>query len=296
MVGVRCKPFPHVRLDPRSVSLDFVVSSAGAANGGGYDALLRFSPDGHPRGNFGAKAGISDPRGLRVSREGHHLYVNTGTRVVLLDEDGSAIASIGTSELELGGANLGPDGRYYATARRTRSLVAFTSDLRRQLPALPPSAVAFPRGFAFAPDGRLFFSNGVAPTGEGDNTIALYSASMELMKRRFVEDPELSPLDLTLEANGNIVVSSEFPFAAPNARSTIREYDGQTGRLVRVLDPGPTFRRPRGLRFAPDGRLFCVGEDEVIAFDFRHGKSLGAVVHLPRLNGQAIEFFPGVPT
>ena len=36
------------------VSLGFVVSSAGRANGGGYDALLRFSVDGHAQGNFGA--------------------------------------------------------------------------------------------------------------------------------------------------------------------------------------------------------------------------------------------------
>jgi hypothetical protein len=274
--------------------LDFVVSSAGGANGG-LNALLRFSPDGRAQGDFGAKAGITDPRGLHVSGDRRHLYVNSSDRVVMLGADGIAVASIATHELDLGGANLGPDGQYYATSRSTRTLVAFTAELTRQVSSLPPSSVSFPRGFAFAADGRLFFSSGVAPSGQGDNTIALFSASMELTQRRFVEDSELSPLDLTIAPNGNIVVSSEFPFGAPDARATIREYESTTGQLLRVLDAGPTFHRPRGLRFAADGRLFCVGEDEVVAFDFERGTSLGPVVRLPRLNGQAIEFFPTVP-
>ena len=274
------------------LSLGFVVSSAGRANGGGYDALLRFSPDGHALGNFGAKVGITDPRGLCVSADRRRLYVNTADRVVMLGADGSATAAIDCRELDLGGANLGRDGRFYATSRSTRTIVAFTADLTHQVPALAPSLVSFPRGFAFAADGRLFLSSGAAPSGDGDNTIALFSSSLESTRRRFVEDSELSPLDLTIAPNGNVVVSSEFPFGAPNARATIREYDHNTGRLVRVLDAGPMFRRPRGLRFAPDGRLFCVGEDEVVAFDFEAGKSLGAVIRLPRLNGQAIEFFP----
>ncbi len=144
---------------------------------------------------------------------------------VMLGADGSATAEIDCRELDLGGANLGPDGRYYATSRSTRTLVAFTAELTHHVPALPRSSVSFRRGFAFAGDGGLFFSSGVAASGEGDNTIALFSSSMELTRRRFVEDSELSPLDLTIAPNGNIVVSSEFPFGAPSARATIREYD-----------------------------------------------------------------------
>ncbi|WP_133303119.1 hypothetical protein [Cupriavidus lacunae] len=51
------------------------------------------------------------------------------------------------------------------------------------------------------------------------------------------------------------------------------------------------FRRPRGLRFGPNGHLYCVARDAVVAFDYDSGYCFGAVVHHPRLNGQAVEFF-----
>ncbi len=53
------------------------------------------------------------------------------------------------------------------------------------------------------------------------------------------------------------------------------------------------FARPRGLRFGSDGRLFCVGRDHVIAFDFFTGTYLGVAVQLPRLNGQALVLWDG---
>jgi hypothetical protein len=40
-----------------------------------------------------------------------------------------------------------------------------------------------------------------------------------------VRDPELSPLDLFIAPSGNIVVSSEHPFGAANAMTTVSEYD-----------------------------------------------------------------------
>jgi len=76
--------------------------------------------------------------------------------------------------------------------------------------------------------------------------------------------------------------------------TTIREYDLETGTLVRVFSPDGQvdLRRPRGLRFGSDGALYCVAQDEVVAFDFARGTCLGAVVKFPRLYGQAVAFFP----
>jgi hypothetical protein len=106
--------------------------------------------------------------------------------------------------------------------------------------------------------------------------------------------PQAKPLDLKLAPNGNIAVASEWPFGAADAVSSVREYDPATGQLVRVLVPERSveFRRPRGLRFGPGGRLYCVGEDHVVAFDFRTGSFVGPVVHLARLNGQALVLVP----
>jgi hypothetical protein len=99
---------------------------------------------------------------------------------------------------------------------------------------------------------------------------------------------------LALAPNGNIMVASEWPFGAADAVSSVREYDPASGQLVRVLAPERSvgFRRPRGLRFGPDGRLYCVGEEHVVAFDFATGSFAGPVVHLARLNGQALVLVP----
>ena len=90
------------------------------------------------------------------------------------------------------------------------------------------------------------------------------------------------------------MVASEWPFGAPDAVSSVREYDPVTGELVRVFVPEPSvgFNRPRGLRFGRGGRLYCVGQDHVVAFDFRTGSFVGPVAHLARLNGQALVLVP----
>jgi DNA-binding beta-propeller fold protein YncE len=159
---------------------------------------------------------------------------------------------------------------------------------------LPEGIVPFPRGFGFGDDGRIYLSSGVAPSGEGDNTIVVFDRSGALRTRRLVNDPELSPLDLKLAPNGNVVVASEWPFGAADAVTSVREYDPATGQLVRVFAPGRSagFRRPRGLRFGPGGRLYCVGEDQVVAFDFDTGNFVGPVVQFARLNGQALVLVP----
>jgi hypothetical protein len=94
--------------------------------------------------------------------------------------------------------------------------------------------------------------------------------------------------------NGNVVVSSERPFGALDAVTTIREYDPESGRLVRVFSASDVaeFRRPRGLRFGADGH--CAAQDEVVAFDFTSGRCLGAIVRLTRLHGQALRLFSTV--
>jgi hypothetical protein len=159
---------------------------------------------------------------------------------------------------------------------------------------LPPGVVAFPRGFAFSRDGRLFLASGIGPSGEGDNTIVAFAPDRRILGSWRVEDPELSPLDLTIAPNGNILVTSERPFGAPDAVTGVREYDAVDGHLVRVFSPAgkARFRKPRGLRFGPNGdHLYSVAQDEVVAFNFETGECLGAVVQLPCLNGQALTFF-----
>ncbi len=52
------------------------------------------------------------------------------------------------------------------------------------------------------------------------------------------------------------------------------------GHLVRVFSTNRSakFRKPRGLRFDPDNNLYCVAQDEVVAFNFINGKCLGSTV------------------
>ena len=271
-----------------------LVTSASGANGAGYGKLLAFSEDGELLGLFSEDARIVDPRGLGV--DGSLLFLNTGSnRILALDGSGRVVRESGAiAGLNPGGGNFGPDGRYYVGLRGTRTIMAFAPTLDGPGdPVLPSAVVPFPRGFAFGQDGTLFLASGIGPGGEGDNTILAFSPERRIKSSWKVEDPELSPLDLAIAPNGNVVVSSEHPFAAPDAETTVREYDRTDGRLVRVLAPdrGIGFRKPRGLRFGPDGKLYCVAQDEVVVFDFVNGKCLGALVGLPGLNGQAVIFF-----
>jgi DNA-binding beta-propeller fold protein YncE len=263
-----------------------VVSSA---NGSGFGAVLAFEAE--RATDF---ATIEDPRGLHIHPAGAHLYVNSGNdRVVLVDATGTVTAATSSiAGLNPGGGVVALDGRYCVGSRTMRTIIAFPSDLHGSGEQLfPQNLVEFPRGFAFAADGRVYLASGAAAT-EARGRILVGAPHRKLDV--FVDDPELSPLDLTLAPNGNVLVSSEYPFGSPSARSTVREYDVRSGALVRVFAPDSSvsFRNPRGLRFSPDGQLCCVARDEVVAFDFEQGRCLGALVRLEKLNGQALEFFP----
>jgi len=277
--------------------MTLLVTSATGANGAGYGKVLAFADDGKPMGVFGDDSRIADPRGLGIEPVDRLLFVNSGSnRILALDRDGQVVrASRAMEGLNPGGGNFGPDGRYYVGLRGERTIMAFARQLDRAGEyILPPHFVPFPRGFAFGADGTLFLASGIGPGGEGDNTILALDPDRGMRTSWKVRDPELSPLDLAIAPNDNVVVSSEHPFGAVDAVATIREYDRTDGHLVRVLLPRNDlrFQKPRGLRFGPQGRLYCVTQDEVVAFDVETGNCLGPVVTLPGLNGQALIFFP----
>ena len=277
--------------------MPLLVTSAAGVNGDGYGALLAFDRHGRPLGAFSNDGRITDPRGLAVDQKKELLFLNSGSdRVLALDRNGKVVRDTGPiPQLDPGGGTFGPDGRYYVGLRSARTIMVLSATLNDTGERiLPPGIVPFPRGFAFSGDGALFLSSGVGPNGEGDNTIVAFAQGQNLKPSRLVSDPELSPLDLAMAPNGNIVVSSEHPFGLPDAVTSVREYGAADGHLIRVFSASGSaeFHRPRGLRFGPDGTLYCVARDEVIAFDFLSGRCLGAVVRFPRLNGQAVVLFP----
>lgn len=274
-----------------------LVTSAAGRNGEGYGALLAFDLNGKPLGAFSEDRRIDDPRGLAVDDHARLLFLNSGTnRILALDPNGGVVRDTGLIEgLDPGGGIFGPDHRYYVGLRAARSIMAFAAGLEAAgEDIIPPGIVPFPRGFAFGHDGRLFLASGIGPDGKGDDTIVTISQSGHVLSSRFVTDPGLSPLDLVVAPNGNVLVSSEHPFGASDAVTTIREYDAANGQLVRVFSANGLveFRKPRGLRFAADGNLYCVAQDEIVSFDFASGMCLGAIARFPRLNGQALAFFP----
>jgi len=271
-----------------------LVTSAGEANGGGHDAVLAFNAEGALLGPFSDDPRIVDPRGLSLHLSRELIYLNSADRVLALDRSGRVVRDSGTrADLDPGGAVFGPNDRFYVTARRRRTILGLSATLDGNAePLVPEGIIPFPRGFGFGRDGNLYLASGIGPSGEGDNTIFVFAPDTPAQPRPLVTDPELSPLDLTLTPNGQIVVASEYPFRAPDAVVTIREYNLASGDLIRVFLPDPSvkFRQPRGLRLGPQGHLYCVGEAHVVAFDFSTGDFLGPVVHLPRLHGQALVF------
>jgi DNA-binding beta-propeller fold protein YncE len=277
--------------------MPLLVTSASGENGNGYGALLAFDRNDRLVGPFSDDRRITDPRGLAVQRDEGLLFLNSGQdRVLAFNLDGKLVRDTGPVEgLNPGGGNFGPDGRYYIGLRSARTVMAFSRMLDESGECfLPVGIVPFPRGFAFGRDGRLFLASGIGPNSEGDNSIYAFPPKTHTKPYRLVNDPELSPLDLAITPNGNVVVSSEHPFGAADAVTSVREYDAADGHLVRVFTPAglAELRKPRGLRFDPEGNLYCVAQNEVVAFNFASGEFLGSPVRLRGLHGQALVFFP----
>ena len=230
-----------------------IVTSASGSNGDGYGTVLAFTPEGELMGRFSDDDRISDPRGLVLHPVSDLVYLNSGPdRILALNQAGVVTLDSGSLDgLDPGGAIFGPDGRLYVTLRRRGTVLALAASLDDQgMALLPDRVVPFPRGIGFGLDGRFYLSSGIGPSGQGENTIAVFSQDGAPIEAHLVEDPEFSPLDMTVAPNGNLVVNSEWPFGAPRAHVTVREYDPKNGRLVRVLFPDPSvgFAKPRGLR------------------------------------------------
>ncbi len=277
--------------------MTLLVTSASGTNGPGLGKILAFNPQGKLIGSFSDDDRIADPRGLGIEPSERLFFVNSGTDcIVALDPGGHVVRATSTLPgLNPGGGVFGPDGRYYVGSRTARTIMAFP----KQLDAigeyvLPVHIVPFPRGFGFGSDGTLFLASGVGPDGVGDDAIFAFASTGSAKLPWKVDDPKLSPLDLLVGPNGNIFVSSEKPFGSPDAITSVREYDAKDGRLVRVMRPGDNvqFSKPRGLRFGPDGLLYCVAKDTVVAFNSETGQCAGVVVEFPDLYGQALVFYP----
>src|SRR6202034_4459539 len=216
--------------------MPLLVTSASGASGNGFGALLAFELDGSLRGTFIDDDRIADPRGLAVDPKENLLFLNSGAdRVLAISSQGLIVRDTGRIEgLNPGGGIFGPDGRYFVGLRSARTIIALSTSLDSAIEYfLPPGIVPFPRGFAFGHDGRLFLASGIGPNGEGDNTIVAITPSDRTRPFRLVSDPDFSPLDLAIAPNGNVVVSSEYPFGAADAVTSVREYDTTDGHLVR---------------------------------------------------------------
>jgi DNA-binding beta-propeller fold protein YncE len=157
-----------------------LVTSARGGNGNGYGANLSFGPDGEFTGPYSSDPRIADPRGLSLDPSGALVYLNSGDdRMLALDLHRNVVRDSGPiPRLDPGGAEFGPDGRYYVTLRRQRTILAMPTALDGDGEyLLPEGIVAFPRGFGFRPRGRLYLASGAAPSGHGGNTIAVFDSS-----------------------------------------------------------------------------------------------------------------------
>ena len=147
---------------------------------------------------------------MAVEAEERLLFLNSADRVLAVDTAGEVVRDTGVIPgLNPGGGTFGPDGRFYAGLRSARTILTLPPDLKSGGEhALPAGIVPFPRGFGFNAEDRLFLASGIGPDGEGDDAIVAFAPGDRTRPDRLVaHDPDLSPLDLIVAPNGNVVVS-----------------------------------------------------------------------------------------
>ncbi|MGA8354007.1 MAG: hypothetical protein WB698_07570 [Solirubrobacteraceae bacterium] len=150
----------------------FLVTSAGSANGGGHDAVLAFNAEGELVGAFSDDPRIVDPRGLCIDPSGTLIYLNSVDRMLALDHSGRVVHDSGPmTDLDPGGAVFGPDGCFYVTMRRRRTILGISATLDghaepSESPFRAPNAVVTVREYdpasgdlvrVFAPDRSVNF-------------------------------------------------------------------------------------------------------------------------------------------
>lgn len=283
---------------------DILVSSAAAASGTVRDGVFRFDADtGQFEGSFVRGGEIVDPRGIRLSPDGASVVVNNGdNRILKLNANvGTLVQALpAVPGLNPGGGKFGWDGRYYVGSRTLKSVIVFDLSGKGDLSTFVDGTfVAFPRGIGISPTKELYLASGTNPaTGDGRNTILRFDGLGRLDDSFDVDDNELSPLDIEIGPNGNVFVSSEFPFGHPRALTTVREYDQQTGHLLRVFDAGVDAsgkritRMPRGVTFGPDGELYSAGADNVVRYNLVSTRLDRIVIESPDILIQSIIFIP----
>ena len=299
-------------LEGRSPSQDFIgitfdVVVTSAANNGNNAALRFDGLTGRAIGEYPNGGELTDPRDIVLAPSDETtVLINGGNDDVLRfnARDGAFLETfIEFPNLNGGGAVFGPDENYYVGARSLGAILRFdgtTGDFIDEF--IPSNLVDFPRGFVFGSDGNFFLGNGADPTtGSGGGSVIQYDGvTGELLNSNFVNDPGLSPLDVISGPDGNLYISSEFPFGQENAAGTIRVYNINNGGLVNVLNAGideqgrPRLSAPRGLGFGPDGNLYAssTGTSSVVRFNPTTGEFVDVFIQFPNLNGQALNFVP----